>query len=1109
MGLQITVFGPTRVERDGVGLDLGGRRPAEVLALLAAAEHAAVPAEVLADRLWRGRPPATAATTLQGYVARLRRLLEPGRSARDAAVLVTAGGGYALRLPRPAVDAHRFADLVGAAAAAPDDRERARLLAAALAVPAGRPYGDVADVDAVRPSVARLDELRLGAVEALAELRLAGELIPELTTIALEHPLRERTRVLLARALYRAGRQADALAELRDVRRRLADELGVDPSVELRRLEQAMLRHDPALAAPPADATLPPPPADLLPPAGPPGGVAPPSGPAGPRRAVVPGPAPADEGFVGRTAELAALDAAWAAADAGRGTAVVVTGEPGIGKTRLVEAFARRGAVAARWGRCPQVGGAPPYWPWQQILGGLPDAAPGGEAGARFAVGLDVARRLRALARPAPLLVVLDDLQWADPDSVHVLEILLDQLRDLRLLLALTCRDDAAAEPALARVLARAGRVEGARRISLGGLAPAEVGRLAAAVRGQLPPAEEVAALADRTGGNPFFVAELAALGGGTGIPAGVRDVLRLRLAALTAGAADVVAATAVAGREVAGVIVAAALGRPLAGLDGEVRRAVAAGVLEEPAAGRLRVPHDLVREVVLADLGPGRRAALHRGVADTLESGPAAATSAAAIAVHRCAAAAGAADEAAARACLRAAGDALARAADGEAEDVAARGVRHVPPGADVLLADLELARGAALRRLGRLEESAAAVAAAAAAARRLGDADRLARAALTSAGGGVGGYWATVGAPGAADTALLREAAGAGPALTAARRSAVLAALAVQRASAGHADAVALADAAARSAADAAGGRPGIPPAAEGSAAAAARARAAVARFVARWTPERAAERVGLARAMAAESPADAAYRATGLHLLRCALMETLQPDESAAVSRRYAELAARRGDGDLLLLDTWWHAGLELARGRFAEARRLGDEAVAAAPTASPAAADVTRMSRQTLEGIIAWHERRMPEVVPDVADLAATVDPDWLLVLAQAHAQAGRRAAAYAAIERLREHPGASARAPARTVLLADLYLELGDAGRAATLLPALRAYGDTVIVLWAGTTVLGPAALYRGGVLALLGDPGARAELDRAEEICDLFGFAPFAARAAHLRAAAP
>jgi hypothetical protein len=160
----------------------------------------------------------------------------------------------------------------------------------------------------------------------------------------------------------------------------------------------------------------------------------------------------------------------------------------------------------------------------------------------------------------------------------------------------------------------------------------------------------------------------------------------------------------------------------------------------------------------------------------------------------------------------------------------------------------------------------------------------------------------------------------------------------------------------------------------------------------------------------------------------------------------------------------------------------------------------------MSRQTIEGIAAWHERRMIAMVPEVTDLAATVDPDWLAVLAQAYAQAGRRTEALTAVDRMLAHPGEGAREPVRTVLLSDVYLELGAADRAASVLPALESYGDTVVVLWAGTTVLGPSALYRGGIKALLGRPDAADELHRAVEICDLFGFAPFQARAERLLA---
>ncbi|MFC4694866.1 BTAD domain-containing putative transcriptional regulator [Geodermatophilus arenarius] len=1065
MDLRLDVLGPTRLLRGGAAVDLGGRRPAEVLTLLAAAEGRTVPAAALADRLWRGVPPATATTTLQGHVSRLRRLLDPGRGARDAAVLVTRGDGYALVLPRTAVDAHAFADLVTAGTAA-DDREAARLLTEALALWQDRPYADVADVEDVVPAVARLEELRLVAVERLAEARLAlgagAELVPDLTAAAAVAPLREHTAALLARALYRAGRQGDALDVLRRTRERVADELGLDASAELRDVEAAVLRQDAALAAPartPAPAAVQAPRAE-----------------------------PAGDGFIGRPGELAALAAAWAAAGAGRGTAVVVTGEPGIGKTRLVEAFAARAGAAVRWGRCAEIGGAPPYWPWQQVLGGLPEAALGADTGARFALGLDTARRLHALAAERPLLVVLDDLQWADRDSLHVLEVVLSQLHGSRLLLAVTCREEATADPVLTRVLGLAARLPGARRLRLAGLAADEVADLVTGLRGDAPAGAVVAALAERTGGNPFFVTELAALppSAGEAVPAGVRDVVRLRLAALPVPAREALAAAAVAGRDVPVGLLAAVV----SGDDGGVTTALSAGLLVETSPGRVRVAHDLVREVLLTDLGPVERARVHGRTADVLEAAPATATAAGAIAVHRSEAAAGGPDPVAARACLRAARQALDRAGVEVAAALADRGLAHVPPGEAALAADLHLLRGRALRRLGLLEESGAALRAAADLARGIGDAPRLARAAVASAGGGLGGYWASVGAPAATDVALLEEAAAGADALPPELASAVLAALAVQRSSTGEAGGRELADRALAAAGDVPSARP----------------RARVARFVADWTPAHAAQRVELARALLRESAGDPAAEATALHLLRCALTETVQADEAAAVSRRFTELATRRGDGDLLQLDAWWSAGLALARGDADGARRLADAAVREAPTTSPAAADVTRMSRQTIEGIAAWHERRMGALVPEVVDLAATVDAGFLSVLALAHAQAGRREQAHAVVERWLAFPAHGAREPVRAVLLADAALELRDRDLAAAQLPALESYGDTVVVLWAGTTVLGPTALYRGGVLGLLGRPGAAAELRRALEICDAFGLAPFAARARALLA---
>ncbi len=1075
MELRVQVLGPTRVTRDGADLDLGGRKPAEVLALLASAEGRAVAADVLADRLWRGQPPASATTTLQGHIARLRRLLDPGRGAREASVLVTRGTGYALVLPRSAVDAHAFADEVSAAAAA-GDAAAARQLPVTLARWQGAPYADVADVPETAPVATRLEELRLAALERLAEARLAlgtgAELVADLSAAAAADPLREHTAALLARALYRGGRQAEALEVLRRTREHVADELGLDPSAEVRDLEAAVLRQDPALDAPP-------------PPAPPPTAAATPAG-----GADAVGDPPPGNGFVGRPAELEALAGAWSAAAAGRGTAVVVTGEPGIGKTRLVEAFAAQAGAALRWSRCAEIGGAPPYWPWQQVLGGLPEGAAGSDPGARFALGLDTARRLRAAAGDAPLLVVLDDLQWADADSLHVLEVVLSQLHGSRLLLALTCREEASGSPALTRVLGAAARLPGARRLRLGGLDTGEVAALAAGLTGTVLEDGAARLLAERSGGNPFFVTELAAVGArdGGAVPAGVRDVVRLRLDGLPAPVRDVLSVAAVAGRELSVAVLVAALGEGGSAAGDPVGDALRAGLLVEPAPGRVRVAHDLVREVLLADLGPVPRAALHGRLADALAAAPAAATAAAAIAVHRSEAAAGRPDTAAALACLRAAREALDRAGVEEAAALAGRGLAHVPADDVPTAADLQLVRGAALRLLGLIEESGAALTAAADLARTTGDDARLVQAAIVSAGGGVGGYWASFGALPAADEALLEEATGRTDAVPPPVAAAVLAALGVRRASTGRPGGAELA---ARALAAAGGDR-------------GARARARVAEFVARWTPAHAAARVELARTMLGESTGDPVAEATALHLLRCALVETVQADEAAAVSRRFTELARRRGDGDLLQQDAWWHAGLALARGEADEARRLADDAVRDAPTTSPAAADVTRMSRQTIEGIAAWHEHRLPDVVPEVVDLAATVDPDWLGVLAQAHAQAGRRDAALAAADRMLTGPGEGTREPVQTILLTDVYLELGDAERAAALLPALRGYGDTVVVVWAGHTVLGPSALYRGGALALTGDRSARAELERALEICGLFGFAPFAARAQRL-----
>src|SRR5689334_16431319 len=257
--LELEVLGPVRAARDGRELGLGGPKPRAVLALLLVDAGRVVPAEYLAAVLWRGAPPPGAGKTLRSYVSRLRSLLDP------EAVLVAQGGGYAIRVEPDRVDAARFERLVSAGRAALGRGEAAAAadrFGEALALWRGRALADVAEVEPLALEAARLEELRLVAAEGRAEADiergLAAEVTGELERLVAEYPVRERLWRLLVLALYRAERQADALAAYRRARELLAEELGIEPGEELRALEEAVLRHEvPAPATAAVTRTLP------------------------------------------------------------------------------------------------------------------------------------------------------------------------------------------------------------------------------------------------------------------------------------------------------------------------------------------------------------------------------------------------------------------------------------------------------------------------------------------------------------------------------------------------------------------------------------------------------------------------------------------------------------------------------------------------------------------------------------------------------------------------------------------------------------------------------------------------------------------------------------
>ncbi len=250
------LLGPVEVKANGHSLPLGRQKLRALLALLALNPNQVVSTDRAIDALWGARPPPTASVALYGLVSALRKLLEP-----LGGVIVTKPPGYVLELQPDQIDLGRFEQLAAdgrRALGAGDAETAATRLAEALVLWRGPPLQDLEFLPFVQTEIGRIGELRLAALEDRIEADLVrgrnGDLVAELEPLVAEYPLRERLRGQLMRALYRAGRQADALAAYRDARGVLVDELGLEPSDELQELERAILQHDAALTPPPGPA---------------------------------------------------------------------------------------------------------------------------------------------------------------------------------------------------------------------------------------------------------------------------------------------------------------------------------------------------------------------------------------------------------------------------------------------------------------------------------------------------------------------------------------------------------------------------------------------------------------------------------------------------------------------------------------------------------------------------------------------------------------------------------------------------------------------------------------------------------------------------------------
>jgi DNA-binding SARP family transcriptional activator len=626
------------LDDEGRALDLGGNQSRTVLAVLLAAAGRVVTAEALVDTLWGEDPPASAPGTLQSYISRLRRELEPDRArGAGAQVLLWEPPGYRLAAGAGDVDFRRFealADEGRALLAAGRAGEAREVLLQADALWRGPALVEYRDREFAQGLVARLEDRRIAATEdrIRAELALGrhAAVVGELAELAKAHPLQEGFRGLLALALYRSGRQSEALRALSDARDTLRDELGVDLGRPLRDLESAILAHDPALDAPVAAAPA----------------------PAVERQAPAPAPARSDR-LVGRDAELARLLEALEEASKCLRVALI-EGEPGIGKTRLAEEVAaegaRRGALVL-WGRSFEGGAAPALWPWlpplRALVASLPEPAdvapelatllspasiPGGGATAvqvaRFAVVEAVADLLAHNAAQRPIVLVLDDLQWADVESLELLTSMVGRLADAPLLIVGTVRElEVGRNDTVVSTLAALTRSTGARRLQLRGLDGAATDALVLQTAGDALDPVAAASIHSRAEGNPFFTTELARLlASGQGLPAGdvpsgVRDVVRRRLALLPEPTVELLRAAAVIGRYVDLGLLARASGRDLDACLDDLEAAILHRLLvpgDQP--GVYRFSHALVREVVVDDISSLRRARLHLRVADALD---------------------------------------------------------------------------------------------------------------------------------------------------------------------------------------------------------------------------------------------------------------------------------------------------------------------------------------------------------------------------------------------------------------------------------------------------------------------------------------------------------
>jgi DNA-binding SARP family transcriptional activator len=673
--VEVQLLGPLVVRLEGCAVAVGGAKERAVLSLLALRTGSVVTADELLDALWgQLAPPATALKALHNYVSKLRRILPAG-------VVATVPGGYRADLAPDAVDAVRFQRAVAGAWRAADVSATVGVLEEALAMWRGPPLADLSASSVGMAERTRLTELRADAEEELYEARLAqGEhprVVAGLEAAVAAEPLRERRWGQLMLALYRCGRQADALRAFQRLRAQLGDQLGIEPNSTLKALEEAILLQKPELDWPgPAI----PAPADI-------GRL----GKASTRPAPFPStfkgagqgsvPAPLLRAsrwpLVGRTSELkritGLLDRTLPASPI-----VLVVGEAGAGKTRLAAAFADLAASAGAvvlFGRCDE-GLRVPYQPFVEALGsyitevpeevlavqigtagpdlarllpvlteriaGLPQARAADPETDRWRLFQAVAHLLGAISAANAAALIIDNLHWAEPATLLLLRHLARERID-DLLVVATARSTDHAEPdAFDEALADMARDDLLDTVALAGLNCQEVAAVIAERLDRQADTTVANTLHSETGGNPFFLHELIThlidlglLNSGSGewptvvqieqsgAPQGVRHVLSRRVRHLSAAARETLSVAAVAGAQFQATDLVEARGGDVNQTLTTLEEAANSGLINEipPQPGRYRFAHALVRHTLYETLSSLRRAQLHWRVAEAIRA--------------------------------------------------------------------------------------------------------------------------------------------------------------------------------------------------------------------------------------------------------------------------------------------------------------------------------------------------------------------------------------------------------------------------------------------------------------------------------------------------------